>query len=84
MGAADGGSREGDVMIYEVVMDDGSTIRVTCARVDIGMDCGRIASMQVWPPEGGDPYQMRLPEQDRIAIIRATARADVPNRVACP
>ncbi len=71
-------------MTYEIVMDDGSTIRVTCARVDIDMDCGLIASMRVWPPDGGDPYPMRLPVQGRIAIIRATARADEPNRLTCP
>lgn len=85
VGAVDGGDKEGS-MIYEVVMDGGETIRVSCARVDVGMHRGEIIAMHVWPQGGGNPYYMRLPEQGAIAFLRAEdgQEQEVPNCVACP
>ena len=63
-------------MLYEVMMDDGSSIRVSCLRVDVGMNDGQIITMRVWPPAGGEPYYMRLPEQEEIAFLRCEDAAE--------
>lgn len=56
-------------MDFKITMMDGTSVGEPQAKItEIEMSRGRITGIHIWPLEG-DPYWMRIPDQNQIAKI---------------